>query len=92
MLRRWSRKSQPRCTTYTLDVECFVDFLLANPRTPSRTLGFQVWDVDAALKSAISRRLATSPSYYESMIYSTSHHNDHLQFSKRVNSTTRIRN
>ncbi|KAJ5502301.1 hypothetical protein N7463_005175 [Penicillium fimorum] len=43
-------------SSYTLDVECFFDLLLANLRILGRAPGFRVWDVDAALRSAISRR------------------------------------
>ncbi|KAJ6179433.1 hypothetical protein N7519_009894 [Penicillium mononematosum] len=42
--------------SYTLDVECFFDLLLANLRILGRAPGFRLWDVDAALRSAISRR------------------------------------
>ncbi|KGO40211.1 hypothetical protein PEX1_107180 [Penicillium expansum] len=43
-------------SSYSLDVECFFDLLLANFRILGRAPGFRVWDVDAALRSAISRR------------------------------------
>lgn len=59
-------------SSYSLDVECFFDceltvdsfvnitdmsaVLLANFRILGRAPGFRVWDVDAALRSAISRR------------------------------------
>ncbi|OQE05970.1 hypothetical protein PENVUL_c020G00473 [Penicillium vulpinum] len=46
--------------SYTLDVECFFDLLLENIRILGRAPGFRVWDVDAALRSTISRRLATT--------------------------------
>ncbi|KAJ5529786.1 hypothetical protein N7527_003179 [Penicillium freii] len=46
----------PTLSSYTLDVECFFDLLLANLRILGRAPGFRVWDVDAALRSAISRR------------------------------------
>ncbi|KAJ5445299.1 hypothetical protein N7491_001381 [Penicillium cf. griseofulvum] len=48
--------SEPSSSLYTLDVECFFDLLLANLRILGRAPGFRVWDVDAALRSAISRR------------------------------------
>ncbi|KAJ5787143.1 hypothetical protein N7457_002133 [Penicillium paradoxum] len=46
----------PTSDCYTLDVECFFDLLLANLRILGRAPGFRVWDVDAALRAAISRR------------------------------------
>ncbi|OOQ83229.1 hypothetical protein PEBR_36075 [Penicillium brasilianum] len=41
---------------YTLNVECFFDLLLSNIRLLGRAPGFRLWDVDAALRSAIHRR------------------------------------
>ncbi|CDM27786.1 hypothetical protein DTO013E5_8821 [Penicillium roqueforti] len=43
-------------SSYTLDIECFFDLLLANLRILGRAPGFRVSDVDAALRSAVSRR------------------------------------
>ncbi|KAJ5938675.1 hypothetical protein N7466_001809 [Penicillium verhagenii] len=49
----WRYLSQ---STYVLDVECFFDLLLANLRILGRAPGFRLWDVDAALRTAIHRR------------------------------------
>jgi hypothetical protein len=43
-------------STYVLDVESFFDMLLANFRILGRAPGFRLWDVDAALRTAIHRR------------------------------------
>ncbi|KAJ5931638.1 hypothetical protein N7516_006127 [Penicillium verrucosum] len=51
-----TESESPTLSPYTLDVECFFDLLLANLRILGRAPGFRVWDVDAALRSAISRR------------------------------------
>ncbi|CAI7587809.1 hypothetical protein PCG10_006551 [Penicillium crustosum] len=51
-----TESESPTLSSYTLDVECFFDLLLANLRILGRAPGFRVWDVDAALRSAISRR------------------------------------
>ncbi|KAJ5143679.1 uncharacterized protein N7515_002466 [Penicillium bovifimosum] len=48
--------SESTISEYTLDVECFFDLLLANLRILGRAPGFRVWDVDTALRAAISRR------------------------------------
>lgn len=51
-----TESESPAPSSYTLDVECFFDLLLSNIRILGRAPGFRVWDVDAALRSAISRR------------------------------------
>ncbi|KAJ5608106.1 hypothetical protein N7537_004725 [Penicillium hordei] len=51
-----TESESPAPSSYTLDIECFFDLLLANLRILGRAPGFRVWDVDAALRSAISRR------------------------------------
>ncbi|KGO77069.1 hypothetical protein PITC_005940 [Penicillium italicum] len=49
-------ESESSTSSYSLDLECFFDSLLANLRILGRAPGFRVSDVDAALRSAISRR------------------------------------
>ncbi|KAJ5655325.1 hypothetical protein N7507_007275 [Penicillium longicatenatum] len=49
----WRYLSQ---STYVLDVECFFDLLLGNLRILGRAPGFRLWDVEAALRTAIHRR------------------------------------
>ncbi|KAJ5542463.1 hypothetical protein N7535_004884 [Penicillium sp. DV-2018c] len=51
-----STSTSSSSSEYTLDVECFFELLLANFRVLGRAPGFRVWDVDAALRAAISRR------------------------------------